>query len=193
MTTADTVTNESTPDSVPAYRESLVLRIVAATERASLIVASVALIGMTLLMVLETVLRYVFGAPLGWSFGFIQDYLLPGYFFLALAYTVRSGAHVTIDVLYQRSRPRARAIMTGVGRVLMLAFAALLLWAGTVSTYDVWQSRDIPPPGGADLSIPTWTWHILVPIGATLLTIRMLADVLSRRRPDHGEHTEGTH
>lgn len=184
-------TKLSTPDTAESSRRPAPLRAIAAVERIGLTIASIALIGMTLLMVAETALRYLFGAPLGWSFGFIQDFLLPGYFFLALAYTVRAGAHVTIDVLYQRSTARIRAIMTGIGRVLMLGFAALLLWAGILSTHDVWQSRDIQPPGGADLSIPTWTWHILVPIGAALLTIRLLTDILSRREPAKADGAEG--
>lgn len=183
MTTTET-TGRTTQDVVVPDRESSLLRAVSTIERVGLAIAGVALIAMTALMVVETGMRYAFGSPLGWNFGFIQDYLLPGYFFLALTHTVRAGAHVTIDVVYQRSPAKIRAAMTAVGRVLMLALSALLLWAGFLATRDVWQSRDIPPPGGADLSIPSWTWHILVPIGAALLTLRLLCDVLTRRTPE---------
>lgn len=173
-------------------RARAVLRAVSAIERAGLALAGTALVGMTLLMVVETGMRYFVGAPLGWSFGFIQDYLLPGYFFLALAYTVRSGGHVTIDVVYRRCPPKARAAMTLTARVLMLALSTLLLWAGLLATRDAWHSHDIPPPGGAELSLPTWTWHVLVPVGAVLLTVRLLCDIVSRRQEPAGSDPEGT-
>jgi TRAP-type C4-dicarboxylate transport system permease small subunit len=191
MTTTDT-TERATSDTAVARRPSAVLRAVSAIERVGIAGAGAALLAMTVLMVIETGMRYIAGSPLGWSFGFIQDYLLPGYFFLALAYTFRVGAHVSIDVVYQRCPAKVQAAMTVVGRVLMLAMSALLLWAGILATHDVWQSRDIPPPGGAELSIPTWTWHILVPVGAALLTLRLVCDVVTRRRPvtDDGAEEE---
>lgn len=190
MTTTDTA--ERASRNIPAVaRTTSVLRVISAIERIGIAGAAIALIAMTLLMVLETGMRYVFGSPLGWSFGFIQDYLLPGYFFLALAYTVRAGAHVSIDVVYQRCPAKVQAVMTAVGRTLMLALSALLLWAGVLATHDVWQSRDIPPPGGAELSIPTWTWHVLVPVGTALLTLRLLCDLIARNRPSTGDDAEG--
>lgn len=190
MTTTDT-SRPAEPDTGVPRRAPLVLRAVSTVECAGLAVAAGALITMTLLMVVETGMRYFVGSPLGWSFGFIQDYLLPGYFFLALAYTVRSGAHVTIDVLYQRCSAALRSAMTATARVLMLGLSALLLWAGLLTTHDAWRSHDIPPPGGADLSIPTWTWHILVPIGATLLTVRLLGDLITRREAHRTDKAEG--
>ncbi|RBM14719.1 hypothetical protein DI005_28990 [Prauserella sp. PE36] len=180
MTTTD-APRRTRPETATARAGSRVLRAASAVERAAFAVAAGALVTMTLLMVVEIAMRYFIASPIGWNFGFIQDYLLPGYFFLALAYTVRTGAHVTIDVVYQRCPAPVRAAMTVIARVLMLGLSALLLWAGLLTTHDAWSSRDIPPPGGAELSIPTWTWHVLVPVGAALLTVRLVCDLAARR------------
>ncbi|MBB3661729.1 MULTISPECIES: TRAP transporter small permease [Prauserella salsuginis group] len=188
--TTDTNTRPESPSGA-ARRAPVVLRAVSAIERAGLVLAGSVLMAMTLLMVFETGMRYFVGAPLGWSFSFIQDYLLPGFFFLALAYTVRAGAHVTIDAVYQRCPAKVQTAMTLVARVLMLGFSVLLLWAGMLSTGHAWRAHDIPPPGGAELSIPTWTWHVLVPIGAALLTVRLLWDVFTGHRRGAGDETEG--
>ncbi|MBK1783934.1 TRAP transporter small permease [Prauserella cavernicola] len=188
MTTTDAGT-PAEPETVAGQRKTLPERVVSAVERVGLTIAAGALLTMTVLMVVETAMRYFVGSPLGWSFGFIQDYLLPGYFFLALAYTVRSGAHVTIDVVYQRCPAGVRTAMTVIARVLMLGFSALLLWAGLLTTHEAWSAHDIPPPGGSEFSIPTWTWHVLVPIGAVLLTARLLVDLVTRREPDRTDET----
>ncbi|WP_219414279.1 TRAP transporter small permease [Pseudonocardia nigra] len=143
-------------------------------EDALAAVAAAALLLLGALMVLEVALRYVFSAPLSWGLGFISDYLLIGFFFLGLPYTVRAGAHVRIDVLYRALPAAAQRWCTAAGTVLSLLFVAALTWGGIVLTYRAWAGGDVPPPGGAELSWAVWTSTVMVPLGGIVLLVRLL-------------------
>lgn len=136
--------------------------------------SALALATMMLITVISVVFRYLLGSPFGWSLGFVEDYLLVAFFFLAVSYTFRVGGHVSIDLFVQRLPPRARRVLAMVGDVLSFVFFALVCYAGVLLTRDAWLTSEIPPPGGADLSWPTWTSYIFVPIGALVLVVRLL-------------------
>lgn len=155
--------------------EGLVLR----AERACSAVSGAALVLLAALMTTEVVLRYAVGSPLSWSMSFITEYLLLGMFFLAMSSTWRLGGHVRIDVVYTRLPARVRRWLDIGGTVLCLLFAGLLLWAGLLATHGAWLDGEIPPPGGAELSWPTWISRALLPIGAAVLVLRLIAAVLA--------------
>ncbi|WP_228047136.1 TRAP transporter small permease subunit [Saccharopolyspora montiporae] len=155
--------------------ETLVLR----AERVCTAVSGAALVVLAALMTVEVVLRYAVGSPLSWSMSFITEYLLLGMFFLAMSPTWRLGGHVRIDVLYTRMPPRVRRSLDVGGNVLCLLFAALLLYAGLLATHGAWAGGEIPPPGGAELSWPTWISRALLPIGAAVLVLRLISAVFT--------------
>lgn len=142
-------------------------------------VAAVALAALATLMVLGVVLRYLFATPLSWSLAFITDYLMTAIFFLALPWTVRTGAHVRIDVVYRSLPAVGRRVCALVAAVLAPVFVAALAWGGLALTWSAATAGDIPPPGGAELSWPVWTSAVMVPIGALVLLVRLLV-ALSR-------------
>lgn len=155
-------------------------RWIARVEDVCIAGSALALAAMMLLIVAEVVFRYLLGSPLGWTLGFVEDYLMVAFFFLAISYTFRVGGHVSIDLLVRRLPPKARRILAVVGNVLSLAFFALVCYAGILLTRGAWLNSEIPPPGGADLSWPTWTSYIFVPIGALVLALRLLHAVAGR-------------
>jgi TRAP-type C4-dicarboxylate transport system permease small subunit len=160
-------------------------------EDALAAVAAIALLTLAGLVVLGVVLRYVVGQPIAWAFAFTTDYLLVAIFFLALPYTVRAGAHVRIDMLYRAMPPRAQRWCDVVGGVLSVLFAAALTWGGIALTTGAWADGDIPPPGGAELSWPVWTSTIMVPLGAGVLLVRLLHDLVVHPSEPSGETRTG--
>lgn len=156
-------------------------RIVTGIENAFAALAALALGLMLLVMVVEVVMRYALSAPLGWTVGFVQDYLMVAVFFLGLSYSYRTGAHVTIDFLYQRCGPRGRLAMSLTGQVLSFALFALIFGAGIAATAHAWSLHEIPAPGGGALSWPTWTSHVFVPLGTGVLLLRLTATVAAHR------------
>lgn len=145
-------------------------------------IAALALAVLVVLMVLGVVLRYVVATPLSWSLAFITDYLMTAIFFLALPWTVRTGAHVRIDVAYRAMPVPARRVCALVGAVLAPVFAAALAWGGLALTWSAATGGDVPPPGGAELPWPVWTSTVMVPIGALVLLARLLVTLVATVR-----------
>lgn len=145
-------------------------------------VAALALAVLATLMVVGVVLRYVVATPLSWSLAFITDYLMTAIFFLALPWTVRTGAHVRVDVAYRAMPAAARRVCALVGAVLAPVFAAALAWGGLVLTWSAATGGDVPPPGGAELPWPVWTSTVMVPVGALVLLARLLVALVATVR-----------
>ncbi|HEY8710166.1 MAG TPA: TRAP transporter small permease subunit, partial [Burkholderiaceae bacterium] len=53
-----------------------------------------------LLAVADVALRYLFNAPLSWSYEMVSSYLMPGLFFLAVSHTLKAHGHVAVDILH---------------------------------------------------------------------------------------------
>ncbi|PSK89659.1 TRAP-type mannitol/chloroaromatic compound transport system permease small subunit [Murinocardiopsis flavida] len=156
-------------------------RAITGIENALATLAALALGAMLLVMVAEVVMRYILSAPLGWTVGFVQDYLMVAVFFLGLSYSYRTGAHVTIDFVYRRQGPRGRLAMALIGDVLSFALFALVFAAGVATTAHAWTLGEIPAPGGGALSWPVWTSHVFVPLGCGVLLLRLAATIAAHR------------
>ena len=96
-------------------------------------------------------------------------------FLLGLAYALRHGAHVRVDVFSQRWSPRTRAWVEVGGGVLLLlplcVFIVAMSWDYVAASWAAREgSRD---PGG----LPGWyLLKALVPVSATLLLLQGLAE-----------------
>ena len=95
-----------------------------ALDTALMSVGAVLMLAMMLLVVADVSLRYLFNAPLAWSYEVITSYLMPGVFFLAVSHTLEVHAHVAVDLLHQRMRQRLRLAVHAVLAVLAAPVAA---------------------------------------------------------------------
>lgn len=157
------------------------------TENAFAAVGLAGLAATVVLIVVDVALRYLVGAPLSWSVGFVGDYALIGLFFLGLSYTVREGAHVRIDLVHDRLGAGGQRVLALLGPLLTAVFLALVGYGGLLLTLDSVRFGDAPLDGASELSWPVWTSVILVPLGAGLAVLRTLHDLvieLRRGPPD---------
>ena len=134
---------------------------------------------MAILMTTEVFLRYLLSSPLGWNVSFVQQYLMIGLVFFGLSYTYRCGSHVSVDLLYDRASRHSRLFMNIFSSLILLITLSFIIWASLLSTIDAWRLNEIPPPGGADLSWPTWIWRAILPLGATLMWIEVLDNMIN--------------
>lgn len=148
-------------------------------ENGLVTISAAAVFVMMLLMVAEVVLRYLFAAPLSWSVGFVSNYLLVAFFFLGLPYTVREGAHISIDLVHQRLPLRWQRVCTRAATALGIVFFSALAYGGVLLTADAFARGDAPPPGSAELPWPVWTSTVMVPIGCAVVVLRLLHTLLS--------------
>jgi len=133
-------------------------------------------LAMALVTTLIVVLRY------GFNIGSIlaQEsviYMHGSLFLLGAAYTLRSGAHVRVDIFYRKFSPRTQAWVNSLGGIVFLLPLCAFI---TVSSWDYvsesWAMREASPePGG----IPAvFVLKSLIPAAAINLALQGVADVL---------------
>jgi len=133
-------------------------------------------LAMALLTAATVVLRY------GFSTGSIAmqeavTYLHGSLFMLGVAYALKSGAHVRVDIFYRQFSTRSRAWVDALGGIVFLLPLCVVIVAlswGYVS--DAWAIRESSPePGG----IPyLYLLKTLLPLMAINLAMAGVADVL---------------
>jgi len=124
----------------------------------------------------EVFVRYVLNAPTSWAFD--MSYLMYGaLFFMAGAYTLSRGGHVRADMFYRTWRPRVQA---GVELVLYIVFFFPGVTALVISGWGYgWDSMRIHEVSvNSPAGVPIWPLKMMIPIGATLLTLQGIAEAL---------------
>ena len=98
-------------------------------------------------------------------------------FLFGLAYALRHGAHVRVDVFSQRWSPRTRAwVEVGAGVLLLLPLCIFMLAMSWDYVAASWSAREgSRDPGG----LPGWYLvKALLPVSALLLMLQGLAETL---------------
>ncbi len=129
----------------------------------------------------ELVARNVFNAPTGFA-DQLAAYLLPAISFLALARSLRSGAHVSVDVLTDKISPMSRLTL----KRLSLSLEVLVCVALTVlSIHTVIEAyRDNLREVVGQWVVQEYLPLMVIPIGLGLAAWQCARDLrLSLRRP----------
>lgn len=117
-----------------------VLRVIARYVRAvTALNRAVGLVAMYLLFVMMAILTYAVIANVGlkspaiWAMEMAQ-FSMAAYYLLGGGYTLQEGAHVRMDVLYERFGPRVRPVVDAVTGLVLLFYLVVLVWGGVEST-----------------------------------------------------------
>lgn len=158
------------------YHETLAAleRPLALLERAGLIVAGFAFAAMMLVTVVDVVMRYLFNAPLSWSFELISSYLMVAAFFLAVSATQARRQHVQVDILARNLPERLRCALAVPAGCAVLVLFALIWWAGAAGFLEAWQKNLVMD---GQIPWPRWPTYLLIPIGLGLMLPRMALEV----------------
>jgi TRAP-type C4-dicarboxylate transport system permease small subunit len=143
-------------------------------EQAGVILASATLALIMMVVSIDVALRYAFNAPLSWSYILISDYLLPASFFFALAPTLARRHHISVDILFQKFRPRIQRLCNLLTTLLVLPVFGAIAWLATARAWESFLSGDVLE--GA-IAWPTWIPSAFVASGVTLLLLRQLLEV----------------
>jgi len=116
------------PSFIRAY-----VRYVDATNRIlGSVVMYLALVMMALLL-FASLTRYVFNVPFVWIIEMAQ-FLMAAYYILGGGYSMQLDAHVRMDVLYERWRPRTRAFMDSITAFFLVFYLAVMVYGGWSSS-----------------------------------------------------------
>jgi len=136
--------------------------------------ASVAIVVITLLTLVEVFTRYVLRDPATWTLP-LSSYFLLYVIYLAAAYTLQRGGHVGMEFVVETLPSRCRAQCERVQDCLGLAFVLLFFWESwrIARRAIVEGQRDI-----STLSIPLSVTTIILPVGLGLMALTYLCMII---------------
>jgi len=142
----------------------------------------------TLLLFANVVARYVFDAGFPWVLEAVQ-YLFAWVVLIGAAHGVKEGVHLGIDILTAKFSVATQRWLALLSLSICLGFAVPVLIFSIEYTYRVWEWGDL----SLDLQIPQWIPYLAIPVGLSLMTLRLLqvglkiwrGEILSVGRSEH--------
>ncbi|NDP37288.1 MAG: TRAP transporter small permease subunit [Rhodoferax sp.] len=108
----------------------------------------------------------------------VQWYLFAAAFLLAAGYTLLSGEHVKIDVIYSRWSKRTQMWIDVFGLVFFLTpFCVAILWFGFPFFLNGYQSGEISSNAGG---LIRWPVYAMIPLGFGLLLLQGWSELIKR-------------
>lgn len=142
------------------------------------VLSGIILFVMMLLVVSNTLTRKFLNAPIPGAFEFTQS-LLTLAIFLSLAYTQRTGGHISVDVITRHLTGGARRLTRMFGHLLGVACFA---WA----TYANWgfamQSLDMNEQEWGEITYPLWPVKLMICFGLAILTLQFVVELIREIR-----------
>lgn len=146
-------------------------------ERVFVFFAILSSAAMMAIVSLDTVLRYVFHAPLYWSIDVVSRYLMVASFYLAISYTFHHGGHIRVLSFRRMFGLRTKAI----GDIVIYLAAGAIFSTIGLRMFSVmvgqWMS------GEATIGVyfyPNWITSAFVSLGSLLLAFRVLLRAVER-------------
>jgi TRAP-type mannitol/chloroaromatic compound transport system permease small subunit len=124
----------------------------------------------------EVFVRYVLDDPTSWAFDF--SYIMYGaLFYMAGAYTLSRGGHVRADMFYRLWRPRTQAAVE-LALYVVFFFPGIISMVGSGWVYGAESMKIREMSINSPVGIPIWQIKMLIPVGAFLIGLQGLAEVL---------------
>lgn len=172
--TQEQVSNSMGNGSRYKLMEQVILRLDQFSELQGKAVSFLILIA-TLQISYELVLRYVFNAPTVWGLE-MTVYLCGVTYVMSGAFAERYGAHIRVDVFYNKWKLRTRAWFDLlVTDLLFFFFGGVLLWFSGVW---FWEAATQGLTSGTIWDPPIWPMRLVIVIGALFLMISGIPKVL---------------
>ena len=142
------------------------------------VVGALILVAMLLMIAASVLLRYAFNNPITWA-DQIATYGLVYVTFLGAPRVLARGGHVAVDILETalsaRNRRVLKVFVDAVGMLYCLAFCYLAI--KEVSRLVIRGSEFSDA-----FTVPQWVVYVVIPVGAALLFLQFLANLLGDLR-----------
>lgn len=151
------------PDRVPGAR------VLSACEWAVAQISALSIALIMIVVVIDVVLRYFVGRPLGWTYDVVGSYLMVAAFFLAASDALRTHNHIAIDIFIDRFSPVVIHAVQCVGYACAAVMMGVIGWVGAYRLASSWTGNDII---SMTVQLPTWPTYLLLTVGSALLALR---------------------
>lgn len=147
------------------------------------IAAALLLVPLVLATTWEVFARYALGAPTIWAYE--VGYLLTGsHFLLGLAYTLRQGEHIRIDVLSTVLPPAVRRWTDAAVYAVVLPLLVWLVFA-LFGYFSAGYERG-ETSGQSALNLPVWPFRLVFLLAFAMLALQVLCELIKALRGSAG-------
>lgn len=154
------------------------------------LLSGLAVFSLMVLAVVSVSGRNLMNAPLPGYVDWIEQ-AMPLIAFMGIAYVMREGAHIRMDILIGQLRGRALYIAELITTLAVLLLMILLVW-GTWAHFS--RSFDFAAPmwsrdSSMDIALPIWPAKLLAPVAFFVLCLRLCLQVWAYLRGILTGHT----
>jgi TRAP-type mannitol/chloroaromatic compound transport system permease small subunit len=130
---------------------------------------------LTLIVMFEVVMRYVFDAPTLWAWD-VNMYLGGLMTILGAAYVHLYKGHVAVEFLLEKWTPKNRALLDLILSPFILVPLVILFWLGWEAA---WKSFKIGENWTSLWEPAIWPLRLCIPLGAALFVLQVVSRFLS--------------
>ncbi len=131
--------------------------------------------GMTFLVGLQVIMRYVMQDSLSWSEE-LARYMFIWMVNIGISYGVKKNRHISIDILNTFLSPKKAAVLSIVADLLFMFFAVLIVFYGS----EIVRRIGITGQSTPALEIPMKFVYCALPAGFTLVCIRLIQSIANK-------------
>lgn len=140
------------------------------------IISQIIFVLLTVIVFMQTVLRYLFHATLPWPEE-VCSILLLWLIYMTIGYAVTKKAHITVDSVLALYPKKMRKYVDLVAILIWLALSIFVTYHGTLVTIDT------AAKGARAASLPwlkMWVAYITIPLGYGLMSIRLVEQLIAQ-------------
>lgn len=127
------------------------------------------LVGMLLSVFAGFVSRYILNSPLSWSEE-LARYLMIWATFIAVSYGVKTGAHITLDVLVVYLNDKANKLLRAISYIISIIYCIVVIFIGIPFVNNLINTGQTSPA----MQFPMYIVYASIVVGSILMTIRYL-------------------
>ena len=150
------------------------MKIINSLSEVMLYAAIAVVVAMMLLTVSDVFLRYVFANPITGTTE-VTEFMLVC-LLLGVAPCALARAHIRVDALVQRLKPRVQAILDIILYIIGLGMTAILAWQGFTKSLHVLEYG----AKSSMLDIPNFPFYVILVISFTILCLAMVVLLIQR-------------
>jgi len=123
---------------------------------------------------IDVVLRYLFRSPIPQVYD-LSEFMIVGAAYLAIAYVQAIKGHIKIEAATARLPEKWKIVLDIFGYGLGTGLFIVITWQSARLAWEAWVTQDHTM---GVINLPLWPAKSIVPIGAGLLCLRLISDIV---------------